>query len=135
MVEALENGRYTTMKQILMEAGYSENVAEQPTKVTRTATWQELMDEYLPEDKVASTHADLLRANSMIYATSGGKITDTMEVPDWTARKNAVDMALKLRGKYAPTEMAVSVERKLDDLTDEELEAIATGEKTLEDTA
>lgn len=135
LVEALENGSYSTMKDILKDSGYSDNVASQPTKVTKTATWRELMDEYLPDELLAKTHAELFKAEGTIYATSEGRITDTMKVPDWTARKNAIDLAYKVKGRFAPTQMAVSVERKLEELSDEELEAIATGEKTIEDTA
>lgn len=135
LISALENGRYTTMKEILKESGYSDNVASQPTKVTKTATWQQLMEEYLPDELIAKTHGELFKAEGTIYATSEGRITDMRKVPDWTARKNAIDLAYKVKGRFAPTEMSVSVERKLEELSDEELEAIATGEKTIEDAA
>lgn len=46
----------------MIEAGYSPNTADSPSKLTNQKSWKELMDEYLPETLVAARHKELLNA-------------------------------------------------------------------------
>ena len=50
----------------------------------------------LTEGYVAKVHRELLDAKRTIYAVKDGKITDTLEVPDNSARMNAVKSALEM---------------------------------------
>lgn len=54
-----------TMGEMLLEAGYSESVADTPSKVTKGKSWQELMDQYLPDDKLAEVHQGLLNSTKI----------------------------------------------------------------------
>lgn len=49
-------------KEALREAGYSETVQNEPKKITETSGWQQLLNEYLPDKKLAEIHKQLLEA-------------------------------------------------------------------------
>lgn len=133
--EMVANGG--NMKAALKKAGYSPAVQKNPHKVTRSKTWKQLMDEYLPEDYLAEKHRELMEANSIHHyvfphgtAKKDPRITDAeirsivesvpgcrlvyikldkflgkvayYQSPDNKARKDALDMAFKLRGSYSP---------------------------------
>lgn len=91
----------------MRQAGYSDSQAKNPHQITRTRTWQQLMDEYLPQDKVAMVLAEQLQATNT-YVLNG----EVGEKPDNHARLKAADIALKLRGSYAaekPSDFAFSL--------------------------
>jgi hypothetical protein len=69
-----------TVAEAMREAGYSENTLHTPTKLTESEGFQELMDVYLPEDK-------LLRA---LEDDIDGKPLN---------RKAELELAFKLRGR------------------------------------
>jgi len=77
-------------------AGYSEAQSKNPHQVMRSRTWQQLMEECLPKEKVATVLAEQLEA-TQIYILGG----QAKERPDNQARLRAVDIALRLRGAYA----------------------------------
>ncbi len=85
----------------MRKAGYSASHAKNPHDLTRTRTWQELMDEYLPENKIASVLAEQLQATNLYILN--GKVK---EKPDNQARLKAVDIGLKLRGSYKNEEQS-----------------------------
>ena len=117
-------------KEALRKAGYSEAVANNPSKVTKSKAWPALMDEYFPEDFVAEKHRELFEAEDVVFIPRGKKIIERRR-PDNTARKGAVDMAHKLRGNFAPEKIEVS-RRKFQDMSDKELmESIAEAKKVL----
>jgi len=93
--EIVENSR--NKGEALRMAGYSEATAIKPTQVTNSKGWQELLDEYMPEDELAKLHAEGLRSS---------------ELP---IRHRYLDTAYKLRGSYAPDKQQIQVE----DVTDE----------------
>lgn len=74
----------------MIDAGYSENTAKTPSKLTNTKGWQELMETHLPQELIAQKHKALLN-----------KIDDKGEI-DVTAVSKGVDMAYKIWGTYAP---------------------------------
>lgn len=64
-------------------AGYSPVTAKNPSYLTKSKAWKELMEEFISEDLLAKVHNDLLKETS------------------YKARTSALDMGYKLRGKYA----------------------------------
>ena len=52
----------------------------------------------LGEDLLIKKHLELLNSNRTIIATEGGKITDTLEVPDNTVQMSALKHANELLG-------------------------------------
>ena len=107
--------------QAMREAGYSEVTADTPSKLTKSKSWKELMDEFLPKDKVARVHAELLDAEDIVIIKHKGKIIRE-RVPDNSTRKGAVDMSYKLRGEYAPDRFELT-KRKYQEIPDDELAA------------
>lgn len=47
---------------VLLEAGYSKNVSKQPTLVTKSKGFQELMDDILDDDSLINVHKTLLKS-------------------------------------------------------------------------
>lgn len=98
-----------SMKDAMLQAGYSESYSRVPQHLKKKKTWRDLMDSLLSEERLAKVHSDQLEAE------------DAYGNPDNTARLRAVDMAYKLRGSYAPEQTTV-IMRKFGEMTDEELD-------------
>src|SRR4051812_3373383 len=47
----------------MRKAGYADASAKNPKKLTKTKTWDQLLDKYLPDQKLAAAHKKLLNAN------------------------------------------------------------------------
>lgn len=116
-----------SQKQAMLDAGYSLNYAKSPDKIKKTRKWKEIMDDYLGEDEVAAVHKELLKASKLEQGMFPLDVDDDLirllitevgclvmkiliikgnkyvwyRAPDGVARKAAVDMVYKLRGKYA----------------------------------
>lgn len=91
------------MTPAIIAAGYSPNTANNPKKITGSLSWKALMEEYLPEDKVALRHQELLdkRERRGIYDLRG-KLTGYVDEPETASVSRAVEMAYKLRGAFVP---------------------------------
>jgi phage terminase small subunit len=89
--ELAENGG--NVSRAMIDAGYSEATAKTPQKLTESVGWKELMDQHLPDDKLARKHDQLLNDEES------------------TVQIKALDMAYKLKGSYAP-EKSVTVQLK-----------------------
>ena len=114
----------------MRKAGYPPSTSKNPQQITRTESWQALMDQYLPQDMVAKAHADLFEAEDHVFIPRGNKIL-LRKRPDHAARKSAIDMAHKLRGSFAPEKIELS-KRKFGNMSNAELaEVIAKAKKAL----
>jgi hypothetical protein len=122
----------------MIDAGYSEATAKNPSNLTKSKSWQELMDDFLPEDLLVKEHRKLVKAYHMdtmdfLKEISDDEIIQILEdinctvkriiefgtnkrvyfwSPDNLARKNALDLAYKLRGSYAPIKSEVTFGNK-----------------------
>lgn len=101
-IEKLENvGK--PLGQIMRENGYADNTADNPDHVTKSKSWEILLDEYIPEDLVLETHKEAFKADRTISVVSGkqasGGTTDFVDVPDWQTRMKATELGYKVRGK------------------------------------
>lgn len=74
----------------LRAAGYSEATVKNPHEVTRSKSWQELMDEFLPESLLAQKHNELLHSDNSQAVSKG------------------LEMGYKLRGTFAPEKKQIS---------------------------
>jgi hypothetical protein len=97
--EALENGG--VVSRAMKTAGYSDSVAKNPKKLTDSIGWKELMDEYLPDKLLAKRHLALLNKTE-------GKTGQ----PETMAVSKGLDMAYKLKGKYAPEKQDITTDGK-----------------------
>lgn len=120
----------------MREAGYSPKTAKNPKKLTESKAWEELMEQNLPDKDLAKAHKRLMNSNRIDHMVFPLNITDN-EIkelmasvncivkkfmhsetqthiwfwsPDNKARKDALDMAYKLKGKYAPEKHQVEVQ-------------------------
>jgi hypothetical protein len=89
----------------MLKAGYSPNTAKTPQKLTESKAWPELLEKYLPDDKLLKTHDEALQA------TKWNDFTGERE-PDHTTRLKAVDMGYKVKGKMSDTNVAIQVNFK-----------------------
>jgi len=87
----------------VIAAGYAPSMANHPTHITESRSWKQLMEEYLPEDKVALRHQELLdkRERRGVYDLKG-KLTGYVDEPETAAVTRALEMAYKLRGSFVP---------------------------------
>lgn len=116
----------------MRDAGYSPATAKTPQKLTESKGWLELLDEYIPDDKLQEVLKDGLEAQRIISAMNTGKqaagaTSDFIEVPDHAVRHRFLDTALKLKDKYpgdrkilmgdenAPLEITIIEDTKLKD--------------------
>jgi hypothetical protein len=94
-------------KRILLDAGYAPAVAKNPEIVTESKGFKELMEEYLPDTKLAQVHAEGLEANKIIsanitYGDADEKTNDFIEVPDHPTREKFLKLAYTVKGKITP---------------------------------
>lgn len=100
--EIVENGR--NKGEAMIEAGYSENTAVAPTKVTESKGWQQLMDEYIPDELLQKVHKEGLEAVKL----EGGK-----KVADSAIRHKYLDTGYKLKRKYAGDKLEDTIEDQM----------------------
>jgi len=106
----------------MREAGYSPNTAKTPKAITESKGWQELMEQYMPDDLLAQKHNELLNKKEVVIKTnSKGKfeVVETGQLETHAVR-SALDMGYKLKGRYAPEKLKIMDLN--DDLSDEQLE-------------
>lgn len=102
----LENGRkpgseQKSIRQLILDAGYSESAADNPQEILSTISWQELIS-LIPKNDILNK----LIKNALQERSIHGS-------------NNAIDTLLKVMGGYAPTKLQVSTD---EELSDEELE-------------
>ena len=150
MVEpASDNGGNSknSMGKIMLEVGYSHAYAKNPQKLKNTKGWKDLITLAVPEDEVVLSHGELLHAfrlqhyifsisesdeiiKAIINSLPGCRLVKINKLqqhkkayyhaPDNRIRKDAIDMAYKLRGRYIKEQERQ--EDPYDSMSDEELE-------------
>lgn len=53
------------MRQAIIDAGYSQEVADNPSKITSSITWGELMEVHLSDDDLSKKHKELIGASTL----------------------------------------------------------------------
>ena len=96
MAEVLIKNPDESLGAAMRKAGYSVAQSNNPNQIMRSRTWQQLMDELIPQEKVASVLAEQLEATST-YILNG----EMREKPDNQARLKAAEIAIRLRGGFA----------------------------------
>lgn len=132
--KVIENGG--SVAQAMREEGYSEAYVKNPHKLTRSKTWQELLQEYIPQEALAQKHGELLEATTKLHKivgrdSKGNPEYDFIDVPDNTTQTRALDMGYKLHGSYAPKHLVF--ESKYQGMSDAELQEIIESGEYLDD--
>ena len=103
--------------EIMREVGYSESTSETPQRLTESKAWMELMDQYIPDDKLLIKHEEALEAvkpiGALILIDKDGKTVTKdnegmIEVPDQVVRLKAVELGYRVKGKLRPEEGATN---------------------------
>ena len=113
----VENGGKSASSAI-RKAGYGKSMSRNPQKLTKTKTWEDLMEEFMPESLISKVHNEQMSATKPVVIAGKVKM-----FPDNDARLKATDMGIKLRGKYAPDQITLT-KRKYQDLSNTDLMAL-----------
>ena len=100
----------------MREAGYSKSTSETPQRLTESKGFQQLMDEYLPDELLAEKHKELLTAPKKVRHYIKGDLESEYEELDTQAVSKGLDMAYKLKGSYAPEKKEIKGTISLTDL-------------------
>ena len=90
-----------TMKEVMLECGYSESYSNAPSQLRDTDTWKRLVGEKLPDEKILKVLNFLL------------------DHKEWRAKDAGLDKALRIKRKYAPTDIAINPSRSLEEIDEE----------------
>lgn len=93
----VESGGNKSVGEAMIEVGYGVGTSKNPQVLTKSKIWQEVLEEYLPDDLLAKKHLELLN-----------KLDEKGEV-DVAATAKALDMAYKLKQKYIPAQTNIQV--------------------------
>ena len=98
----VENGGKSSTRQVLLSAGYSQSIANNPQKVMRSKGWQELMDN-VPDYLLINVLSRRMEKRKNIIASI-----------------QAINSCLKIKNKYPATKL--QIEDPTNNMTLEELE-------------
>lgn len=112
-IQIWEKNNFKNLPAALEEAGYTAESAKK--SVTRTKTWKDLMEEYLPDDLLAKRHKELLNKRNYELVpryeqdpNNKKKTIKTFEKidlgPDTTAVAKGLDLAYKVKGTFKETQ-------------------------------
>lgn len=107
----------------MREVGYTEQTAKNPSNLTTSKAWAELMDKYLPDEKLINKIDQGLEATKTISATvvvksddptvkdkqANSRTMDFIDVPDYATQHKFLETALKIKNKF-PDKFAVGIE-------------------------
>jgi hypothetical protein len=116
----LENAGKMSVSMAMKKAGYPASTAKNPQQLTKSKSWDILMEEYIPEEKLARLHNEQLEAKKIQFRDN-----KRIEFPDNDARLRALDYGYKIRGMYPKEQIEVSFIARYKGLTDGELKDIA----------
>lgn len=85
----------------MRQAGYSPNTARAPTKLTNSKAWSELLEQYLPDDRLLQKHDEALEA------VKWNDFTGERE-PDQSIRLRATELGYKIKGKLSDNTVNIS---------------------------
>ena len=97
--KALENGGIVSKA---AKGIYSDAMAKNPQKITKTKGWEILLEENIPDKLLTEKHKELLNAKVKTRQTIKGDLTWEEEKMDSQAVAKGLDMGYKLKGRYAP---------------------------------
>lgn len=95
----VRNGENISISKAIRESkAYSPHVARQPSKVTRTKGWKELMDTLLPDSLLAKVHHEGLSATQVRFTPEGEQI----RVEDYATREKYLKLGYEIKNKIKP---------------------------------
>jgi hypothetical protein len=95
-LKLVEKGR--SMKEVMVEAGYSPATATHPTKLTKSKGWNELLEKRLPDEELLKVTKDALKAEKLVALPDEPNVV----MPDYAIRLKASEQGYKLKGRFQP---------------------------------
>lgn len=150
IAEKVGKGMIPNIGAAMREAGYSENVARNPQKLTNTPAFKDLLSQLIPQETVLRAHRGQINARKIITlyvspqakkadleamveeidgkviskdAPAFGKMAIHISVPHYDAIGKAIDRYYKLTGRYATSKVQIE-EHPFANKTEEELDEI-----------
>lgn len=84
--------------QAMREVGYDEATATHPKDLTESKGWKELMEKFLPDEKLFKKHDQALEAIKIVTSPTG---PDT-PMPDYAIQLKAVELGYKVKRYLGP---------------------------------
>lgn len=94
----------STISRAMVSAGYAETTASTTGKLTNTKGWQELMEQHLPDSRLAKRHREMLDKRETIVVRDGKESHIELTEQPHSDVSKALDMAYKLKGRYPKEE-------------------------------
>lgn len=142
----IENGGKQSVSKTMLEVGFSPGYAHNPHKLRNTKQFKKLFGQMISDEELIDHHKKLLNSHRIEHAVfplalDDDEITELLEsvnctvrkirhsesqkhawfwAPDNRARKDGLDMAYKVQGRYAPEKIDIA-KRPLEDFSDEEI--------------
>jgi hypothetical protein len=87
-------GKHKSIEADMLAAGYAPSTARQQKEILKNPSFEGLLEQYLPDNKVMLAHEEGLEA-VRIHGTNDNFI----EVPDHATRLKAAELAYKVKGR------------------------------------
>lgn len=142
-----KSSKKISIEEAMIAQGYSPSYAR-AAQLKNTKTWQKLMDEYLPDELLSTTHHELIIARKLDYMLFTAEIDDAsiyellasvgctpkkiihgmqgvhvwFFVADNKIRKDATELAYKIKAKMSPE--LIEIKTPLQKMSDAELAAV-----------
>ncbi len=110
------------MGKILRDSGYAESVSKRPKLVTESLGWKELIDSYLPDEKILQSLVEMLNMPSITTVRNDkGRVIREVTETNGSIKARGLDMILKVKGKYVAEKVVTG--DPYADMSDSEIEA------------
>lgn len=116
----VDSGGKISMRRAMREAGYSEAMAKNPQKLTRSTAWKDLIGEKLSDELLVDRLVVLINAKKTEKTYVKGERIIKIEKEDYSAISRGLEMAFRIKGKYI-AEKEIPYD-PYENMTDEELD-------------
>lgn len=108
----VENGG--NVSRAMIDAGYSPQTAKTPQKLTESKVFNDLLEEYLPDDKLLKTHKKALEATTLKphlvdRDDKGRPVYDYVKEEDIPTQLRAVELGYKVKRKLGDLNGSVQI--------------------------
>lgn len=96
---AINLGKSRTLQEAMLKSDYSKSTAHQQTNITKSKSWQKLLEEKLPDSELLQVTKDALKAQRE-------------DLPDHPTRLRAAEQGYKLKGKLT-TDNSINIDKAI----------------------
>jgi hypothetical protein len=97
-LQRIKEKKPISMAEIMIEAGYSKKAAEYPKRLIESKGWQELTEEYLPDEKLLKLHSELL------FASKDARVKGEMLKEAYKLKDKYPEQRTKIMGLFGALE-------------------------------